>query len=105
MDRSAVDVLLSHTWKGNVRELRAVLERAALSSPCAVLSATTIEDALKHSSRREISPRQRKGLLQKQELERLIAETGGNVSEISRRLDLSRGAIYYRAKKFGVTID
>jgi len=97
-------LLREFEWKGNVREMMVVLERAAISSLSPVLSAETIESALDYVTPRRLSPRQRKDLDQKRELEDLIIETGCNISEISRRLDLSRGAIYYRASKFGLEI-
>ena len=34
--------------------------------------------------------------------QRLIDETGGNLAEVARRLEMSRGGVIYRAQKFGL---
>ena len=39
---------------------------------------------------------------QREELLRLIDETGGNLAEVARRLEMSRGGVIYRAQKFGL---
>jgi transcriptional regulator with GAF, ATPase, and Fis domain len=39
---------------------------------------------------------------QRAELVSLLRETGGNLAEVARRLGMSRGAIIYRAQKFGL---
>ncbi len=101
---AGLTLLSEFEWKGHVREMMVVLERAAMSSSSPMLSAETIESALDYMTPPRPSPRQKKDLEQKRELQDLIIETGCNVSEISRRLDLSRGAIYYRASKFGLEI-
>jgi DNA-binding NtrC family response regulator len=36
------------------------------------------------------------------ELETVLRECGGNLASVARRLDLSRGAVFYRAQKFGM---
>ncbi len=94
----------SHDWKGNLGEMMAVLERAVQCDPSPVISEGTIRQAFEETALPDLSPRQQRHLNQKQELQWLIEETGCNVSEISRRLNLSRGAIYYRASKFGLEI-
>ncbi len=47
-------------------------------------------------SRRSRSRRQR------EELIALIDEAGGNLAEVARRLEMSRGGVIYRAQKFGL---
>ena len=96
--------LSTHDWKGNLGEMMAVLERAVQCDPSPVISEGTIRQAFEETALPDLSPRQQRHLNQKQELQWLIEETGCNVSEISRRLNLSRGAIYYRASKFGLEI-
>ncbi|MGH0036281.1 MAG: helix-turn-helix domain-containing protein [Myxococcota bacterium] len=39
---------------------------------------------------------------QREALVNLIEECGGNLAEVARRLGLSRGAVIYRARKFGL---
>ena len=39
---------------------------------------------------------------QRDELIALLESCGGNIAEVARRLDLSRGAVTYRAQKYGL---
>jgi len=46
--------------------------------------------------------RRRRSQGQREELVRMLAECGGNLAAVGRRLGLSRGAVFYRARKFGL---
>lgn len=46
--------------------------------------------------------RQREQRRQRRELEIVLRECGGNLALVSRRLELSRSAVFYRARKFGM---
>ena len=48
------------------------------------------------SLRREREERQRRELVE------LLEQTGGNLAEVARCLDMSRGANIYRAQKYGL---
>ena len=104
LSEEALAVLMRWKWKDNLREMKTVLERAVQRATGCLLSGDSIRRALEETALPSVSPREQRDLNQKQELEWLIEETGCNVSEISRRLKLSRGAIYYRANKFGLEI-
>jgi transcriptional regulator with GAF, ATPase, and Fis domain len=39
---------------------------------------------------------------QRDELLSILDSTGGNLAEAARRMNLSRGAVIYRAQKFGL---
>lgn len=46
LSEGAMNLLMEHSWPGNVRELQSTLNRAALWTPDAVLSADDVRDAL-----------------------------------------------------------
>ena len=48
------------------------------------------------------SLRQQHSQQQREELMVLLEHCGGNLAEVARRLDISRGAVIYRAQKFGL---
>jgi DNA-binding NtrC family response regulator len=101
---AAMKALSAREWKRNLHEMKTVLERAVQREWGALLSYESILLALEETAMPSLSPRGQRDRNQKDELQWLIEETGCNVSEISRRLNLSRGAIYYRANKFGLEI-
>lgn len=84
----AVAALVKQAWPGNVRELRAVLSRLVL-----VAGEDLIDEALVaglQPNQTHISLRNS----QRARLRAVHAETGGNISETARRLNVCRNTVY-----------
>jgi DNA-binding NtrC family response regulator len=98
-------LLLRWHWPGNVRELRNVLERACMLADADALDASDLRlgpqsvAALSESAPPQI---RRISDLEREEIARALAETGGNKKEAARRLGLSRRALYRRLDRFGL---
>ena len=100
-------------WPGNVRELKNACERLLVLSPgsrlsLAVLPASDEPDA---SGNNEPSPENWLQLpsegfslldLERRVIERVLAHTGGNVSEAARYLRVPRHFLVYRIDKYGI---
>ena len=90
---SALTVLARRSWHGNVRELKGVLSRLSLAaqdnlideSLVGVLVSPVAPQLTGNGSLRET---QRARLLE------VFAETGGNISETARRLNICRNTVY-----------
>ena len=101
---AAMRELQRQPWPGNVRELSEVVERLVAFSTTGVVSRRLTIDVLAQNRagiehlRRETQRRQR------DELIALLDSTGGNFAEAARRIGMSRGAIIYRARKFGLLV-
>ncbi|MCA1826823.1 MAG: helix-turn-helix domain-containing protein, partial [Myxococcales bacterium] len=98
----ALDALVRHPWRGNVRELEHAVERAVLlasgeeigpsdlflGSPSAqgpaLLERMTLDDAERHL------------------IQRALSRCAGNVSEAARELGVSRSALYRRLQHHGL---
>jgi transcriptional regulator with PAS, ATPase and Fis domain len=96
---AALDALLAHTWPGNIRELRNVLESAAILCDDgviemrhlplhAVAAAPTSSDDLAEIERRKI--------------EDVLRRTDGNKSKSARLLGLTRTQLYVRLRRYGI---
>lgn len=89
----ALEVLSKRTWNGNIRELKGALERTSLA-----VKDNTFDEALMASVRSVTSPQAAsdKSLrgLQRARLLEVHAETGGNISETARRLNVCRNTVY-----------
>jgi DNA-binding NtrC family response regulator len=96
--------LRSHPWPGNIRELRNVLERAALLSSGSVLEA---ED-LGFDFQRRPAADALAGLTLEQAERRLIeltlAEEGGRVERTAAKLGISRSSLYQRIQKYRIAV-
>ncbi len=114
---AALALLVAHDWPGNVRELMNVLERAALLSPDVDIGAADIllESPLADPSERpgsdpahlayDEAKRQVLEDFQRRYVERLLRETGGNLSAAARRAAITRVALQRIVKRLGVAGD
>ena len=101
--------LAAHDWPGNVRELANVVERAALLSDAAVLSAADLELPAPAAPAAARPARERgvtlSGLPPAGERERLLealSESGGNLSRAAARLGIARNTLRYRLEVHGL---
>jgi DNA-binding NtrC family response regulator len=99
--QEALEALVRHSWRGNVRELEHAAERAVLLAPgeeigpadllltsatqgAPLLERMTLDDAERHL------------------IQRALARCDGNVSEAARELGVSRSALYRRLQQHGL---
>lgn len=100
--RAALRLLQAQSWAGNVRELAAAVERLVAFAGGARIERSHVEALFDESPRKVGATRRARTRRQREELLRLIDETGGNLAEVARRLEMSRGGVIYRAQKFGL---
>jgi DNA-binding NtrC family response regulator len=100
--RGALRELQSATWLGNVRELAGAVEKLVAFAPRGRVDVSQVKAVLREAPTSVSSSRLARERAQEEELVRLIDETGGNLAEIGRRINMSRGAVIYRAQKFGL---
>jgi DNA-binding NtrC family response regulator len=106
--REAERVLCNYDWPGNIRELRNVLERAVLRSHGTELGVSSI---IMPGEQTPASPGvnapRRSGTLDEVErdyIEQVLREEKGLIDRAAARLGISRSAVYYKARKFGIEI-
>jgi transcriptional regulator with PAS, ATPase and Fis domain len=94
--------LEAYDWPGNVRELRNVMERAAILTlpdaevaldalpPLSVARASEAQGTLDHAERALV--------------ERALETHAGNILAAARELGVSRGLLYRKIAKYGITV-
>jgi DNA-binding NtrC family response regulator len=95
--------LQRHAWPGNLRELRNVLERAALLADSERLEPRDLR--LEADAGTVNDPewdRMTLAELERAHVRRVVEACGGQVDEAARRLGLSRSALYDRLRKYGL---
>ncbi|MEK1844086.1 MAG: sigma 54-interacting transcriptional regulator, partial [Pseudomonas sp.] len=114
LNPEALDLLGQHAWPGNIRELRNVLERAALLSDDLMLNATDIRAAIgsfipvqrvaplaiepvAHETFSEARER-----FDRQLIEAALAQCDGKVIEAAARLGLGRSTLYKKMVALGI---
>lgn len=96
--RSALELLQSHLWPGNLRELSGVVEQIATSGKRGMVAPSDLPQHLR--SARPLS------MIQRAELEAIrsaLVEADGNRSRAAEILGLSRATIYRKMRAYKVT--
>ncbi len=114
LDSQALELLGQHAWPGNIRELRNVLERAALLSDDLILNAAEIRAAIgsfvpvqrcaslaieTHANETFSAARER---FDRQLIESTLAHCGGKVIDAAARLGLGRSTLYKKMVALGI---
>ena len=98
----ALKLLQAQPWPGNVAQLEGVIEKLIAFAPDSLITKQSVVSVLAECHGSVASLRQSAVQRQRNELVSVLDETGGNLAETARRLKMSRGAIIYRAQKFGL---
>lgn len=112
----AVPVLEAYSWPGNIRELENVIERAVLFAESDTIGIEHLPEQIAQSEPADTvsqKPSPSVGPLKKivrahtESLERelirqALNETGGNVTQAARRLEISRKSLQTKMKEFGL---
>lgn len=102
----SMDIARKYSWPGNVRELENVLEQAVNWSNDEIIDFRRIpnrfweEDPLKGEPEEPASLKKEVSRTEKDLLEKVLRDAGGNRSEAARLLGISRSALYRRLEKF-----
>jgi len=101
----AVRRLKAHSWPGNIRELRNVLERAALTSQKDVLDADDLGfDFERRASREDVPLSLTLEESERRLIERTLREEGGRVDRAAQRLGISRSSLYQRIQRHRIVV-
>lgn len=105
LSTGAALALLQHAWPGNVRELVQVLELAELQRSGGPIERRHLPATLQATPTK--APAADHGLSPEEQAERAdliaqLAELGGNVTALCRRLDLHRVTLYRRFRRLGI---
>ena len=105
----AVELLAQQPWKGNVRELRNVVERALILSGSDPLEAADIRAALPAPPAERAGPVPSEGTLrdltdayEREVIRERLRRSGGHVTNAARSLGLERSHLYKKCKQLGI---
>lgn len=100
LNQTAKDALVGYEWRGNVRELRNTIERAALVCNGKMIFAEDllldVDEADTEALPHHITDLNR---IEKHVIDRVMRECDGNKSKAARMLGLSRTQLYVRLRK------
>jgi two-component system, NtrC family, response regulator HydG len=103
----AMDLLMRHSWSGNVRELENVVERAVILSREDIITPAQfpdiIQDLDKDEDRRvDLTPGRSLKDVERQMIIRTLEDTGGNRTHAAEILGISRRTLQLKLKEYGI---
>lgn len=101
MDDEFIKALQQRQWKGNIRELRNVIERAVILSESPVLDASLLPfefPSAQHSSSFSLAD------MEKQHIIRVLQHAKGNKTKTAELLQIGLTTLYAKIKEYGIQI-
>ena len=95
-----MDCLQAYNWPGNVRELQNVIESALIRLDGNVMTLADLPHHVGKCPKNTALTEQ--NMRERDRIQQLLVQTGGNISETARRLGLTRQALYRRLEKYGI---
>ena len=100
----AAELLKSHYWSGNIRELQNCIEKAIILCDGNIISASDVElQAMKAvQSTAEMSGNETLEETEEKTIRAALNRFGGNLSMVAKSLDISRPTLYAKLKKYNI---
>jgi two-component system, NtrC family, response regulator AtoC len=96
--RDAMELLVSYSWPGNVRQVENVVERAVILRKAGLIQPRDLpEEIVRGESLAACSLEE----MERQYILRLLQEYRGNQSRVARILGINRRTLYRKLRKFG----
>lgn len=101
----AMQLLLNHDYQGNVRELLNLIEQTVILCRSSEIDESFLPPAILADQKTDDGLLARKsGRPGRNELERLMAESGGNKSRVARQLGVDRTTLWRWMKRYGLNL-
>ena len=108
LSEDAAAALRSYSWPGNIRELRNVLERAALLSESGTISTADLALQVAHVAPGAHESTDNADLtlqeVERQHIIKILTLENGSVDKAAVRLDVPRSTLYLKLKQYGITL-
>ena len=107
----AMEVLLTYSWPGNIRELENVLERALVLTDDTVISLADLPEAVRRPAPDgpaaaidgdDLSVKRHGARLERHLIQLALDRTGGNKTQAAELLQLSPRALRYKIQEYGI---
>lgn len=101
LDAAAAELLVQHSWPGNLRELNNVMKRAVLLARDSQIMVAELQQAM-GPVRQNAVPTLHDEADERKRIEEALRQTGGNKAKAARLLGIDRKTIYNKMEKWGM---
>jgi DNA-binding NtrC family response regulator len=104
-EEAAVDALTSYSWPGNIRELRNVIERAALFSEGNAITRGSLRfDPVGAPLRPELEQGLTLAELERQYILNVLEKENGRIEAAAHQLGIPRSTLYHKVKQYRLDV-
>jgi len=107
MSKSFLESLQQHEWKGNIRELKNVIERATILSDGPELTVDDLPAEFRFTTSRPNGPISAFDLasVEKLHIQRVLNHTRGNKTEAARLLNIGLTTLYRKIEEYHISVE
>ncbi|WP_207534717.1 sigma-54-dependent transcriptional regulator [Desertivirga arenae] len=97
-----IEALKRHSWKGNIRELRNVIERVVILADSPILNASLLPNEFHQEITEGDSLNMQ--VMEKQHIRKVLNYTHGNKTEAARLLGIGLSTLYRKLEEYGMAL-
>ncbi|SHG36184.1 sigma-54-dependent transcriptional regulator [Pedobacter caeni] len=101
MDEGFSDLLMRHVWKGNIRELKNVMERVVILADGNTVTANLLPYEFHADTQEEDSMKMQ--VIEKQHINKVLKHTRGNKTETARLLGIGLTTLYRKMEEYKIS--
>jgi two-component system nitrogen regulation response regulator NtrX len=108
---TAIEIMLKYPWKGNVRELKNLVERLLIMTDAEVIDKKHLPEAIRGEAKVRLaepgkvkSLKEFRGLAEREFILAKLKKNNWNVSQTAREIDTPRSNLYKKLAQYGIKI-
>lgn len=94
--------LKKHSWKGNIRELKNIIERSVILSEGGILSSEFLPEDIKNSATPAVTLTSDLASMEATHIKEILKQAGGNKAEAARLLRIGISTLYRKIEEYGI---
>lgn len=108
LSKSVEDLFYNYSWPGNIRELKNAIEHAVIFSTSDEIDINHLPEYFSNIDNEHSSQEKNTSNLtvieemEKEKIKKLLNEKNGNISAVSRELNIARSTLYRKLKKYNL---
>ncbi|WP_448546724.1 sigma-54-dependent transcriptional regulator [Thalassotalea fusca] len=102
LSKGCQDKLLAHTWPGNTRELKHIIERAVIFTDASTIGLDDLDFSSQPVTKTETQQIVPLAQIEEELIKKALEQANGNINVSAELLGISRSALYRRIEKHGV---
>lgn len=102
-DQSVIDLFLSYTWPGNLREMKNIIKRSVLLTRGIVITMDVLPPEMEQAANEDIQS-DYSNISEEEAIRKALERTNNNKSKAAKLLDIDRKTLYNKLKLYNIDL-